>query len=74
MTSFAQILPDLSVLLVEFVYKLVTLCEGPKLDRTTIPEKIPRTLFGYSEFDSDVKVKSVHCGVHGQGNQCDQIV
>eukprot|EP00095_Tigriopus_kingsejongensis_P008606 maker-scaffold460_size165339-snap-gene-0.29 protein:Tk08606 transcript:maker-scaffold460_size165339-snap-gene-0.29-mRNA-1 annotation:"hypothetical protein DAPPUDRAFT_304656" len=50
-----------------FTWGYGILGKGPNLDYSKTPELIPKTLFGYNEFNTEVKVKSVHAGVHTQG-------
>ena len=46
-----------------FVWGYGILGKGPNLEQSIHPTLIPATLFGKNEFNSDVRTKSVYCGV-----------
>ncbi|XP_042288178.1 RCC1-like G exchanging factor-like protein isoform X2 [Thunnus maccoyii] len=47
-----------------FVWGFGILGKGPKLSESSIPEMIPSTLFGKSEFNPSVAVTSIRCGLN----------
>lgn len=47
-----------------FVWGFGILGKGPNLSESSTPEKLPSTLFGQSEFNPDVKVTRIHCGLN----------
>uniref|UniRef100_A0A8C1JYB0 RCC1 like n=1 Tax=Cyprinus carpio TaxID=7962 RepID=A0A8C1JYB0_CYPCA len=47
-----------------FVWGFGILGKGPKLSESAIPERVPATFFGRSEFNPTVKVSSIHCGLN----------
>ncbi|XP_062392118.1 RCC1-like G exchanging factor-like protein [Sardina pilchardus] len=47
-----------------FVWGFGILGKGPNLSESSTPEKLPPTLFGQSEFNPDVKVTRVRCGLN----------
>uniref|UniRef100_A0A8C1YV35 RCC1 like n=1 Tax=Cyprinus carpio TaxID=7962 RepID=A0A8C1YV35_CYPCA len=47
-----------------FVWGFGILGKGPKLSESAIPERVPATLFGRSEFNPTVKVSSIRCGLN----------
>lgn len=47
-----------------FVWGFGILGKGPKADRSDEPTEIPTILFGKNEFQPDVKVVNVICGLH----------
>ena len=49
-----------------FVWGFGILGKGPALEFSRSPVQIPNTLFGRNEFSPDVRVTSVHAGVHIQ--------
>lgn len=46
-----------------FVWGYGILGKGPNLTETAVPEMIPPSLFGWSDFSSDVRVARVRCGL-----------
>uniref|UniRef100_A0A8B9JDU5 RCC1 like n=1 Tax=Astyanax mexicanus TaxID=7994 RepID=A0A8B9JDU5_ASTMX len=46
-----------------FVWGYGILGKGPNLSESEIPEKVPATLFGRSEFSPTVKVSHIRCGL-----------
>jgi hypothetical protein len=46
-----------------FVWGYGILGKGPKLLETAIPEMIPPTLFGLTEFNPEVQVSQIRCGL-----------
>ncbi|EHB17074.1 Williams-Beuren syndrome chromosomal region 16 protein-like protein [Heterocephalus glaber] len=46
-----------------FVWGYGILGKGPKLVETAVPEMIPPTLFGLTEFSPDVQVSRIRCGL-----------
>ncbi|XP_060768745.1 RCC1-like G exchanging factor-like protein [Neoarius graeffei] len=46
-----------------FVWGYGILGKGPNLAESEIPEKVPATLFGKSEFNPTVKVSQIRCGL-----------
>lgn len=47
-----------------FVWGFGILGKGPNLSETSTPEKLPQTLFGQSEFNPDVRVTRIRCGLN----------
>lgn len=47
-----------------FVWGYGILGKGPRLSETETPEQIPPSLFGRTEFDPDIRVKMLRCGLH----------
>ncbi|XP_050965366.1 RCC1-like G exchanging factor-like protein [Labeo rohita] len=47
-----------------FVWGFGILGKGPKLSESAIPERVPATFFGRSEFNPSVKVLSIRCGLN----------
>uniref|UniRef100_A0A672QFL0 Neutrophil cytosolic factor 1-like n=1 Tax=Sinocyclocheilus grahami TaxID=75366 RepID=A0A672QFL0_SINGR len=47
-----------------FVWGFGILGKGPKLSESAIPERVPATFFGRSEFNPTVKVSSIRCGLN----------
>ncbi|XP_065218317.1 RCC1-like G exchanging factor-like protein [Planococcus citri] len=47
-----------------FVWGFGILGKGPDLKQSIIPQQIPETLFGLNQFNSDVFVESIHCGIN----------
>ena len=41
--------------------------KGPKLGHSTVPERIPSTLFGRNEFEPDVYPEKIYCGLSFNG-------
>nr|CAD7418696.1 unnamed protein product [Timema cristinae] len=46
-----------------FVWGYGILGVGPQVDRLKEPTRVPRTLFGWNEYQPDTRVKSVTCGM-----------
>lgn len=46
-----------------FVWGYGILGKGPNLSETALPEMIPPTLFGLTEFNPEVKVSQIRCGL-----------
>lgn len=46
-----------------FVWGYGILGKGPKLMESALPEMIPPTLFGLSQFSPDVQVTHIRCGL-----------
>ncbi|KAJ7411331.1 Williams-Beuren syndrome chromosomal region 16 protein like protein [Willisornis vidua] len=46
-----------------FVWGYGILGKGPNLIETAVPEMIPPSLFGWSDFNSDIRVAHVRCGL-----------
>lgn len=46
-----------------FVWGYGILGKGPNLIETAVPEMIPPSLFGWSDFNPDIRVTHVHCGL-----------
>lgn len=46
-----------------FVWGYGILGKGPRLVETALPERIPPTLFGLTEFNPDVQVSLIRCGL-----------
>lgn len=46
-----------------FVWGYGILGKGPNLTETAVPEMIPPSLFGWSDFSPDVRVARVRCGL-----------
>lgn len=46
-----------------FVWGYGILGKGPNLIETAVPEMIPPSLFGWSDFNPDVRVAHVRCGL-----------
>jgi alpha-tubulin suppressor-like RCC1 family protein len=47
-----------------FVWGYGILGKGPKLEHSAVPEKIPPTLFGSSEFNKNARVVDIQCGLY----------
>lgn len=47
-----------------FVWGFGILGKGPKLLESAVPERVPATFFGRSEFNPSVKVSSIRCGLN----------
>lgn len=47
-----------------FVWGFGILGKGPKLSESAVPERVPATFFGRSEFNPSVKVSSIRCGLN----------
>lgn len=46
-----------------FVWGYGILGKGPNLIETAVPEMIPPSLFGWSDFNPDIRVAHVRCGL-----------
>lgn len=46
-----------------FVWGYGILGKGPNLIETAVPEMIPPSLFGWSDFSPDIRVAHVRCGL-----------
>lgn len=47
-----------------FVWGFGILGKGPNLSESAVPERIPATFFGKSEFNPTVRVSSIRCGLN----------
>lgn len=47
-----------------FVWGFGILGKGPKLMEAAVPEMIPPTLFGFSDFSPDIRVAQIRCGLN----------
>lgn len=47
-----------------FVWGFGILGKGPNLSESAVPEQVPATLFGRTEFNPTVKVSSIRCGLN----------
>lgn len=47
-----------------FVWGFGILGKGPELKQSLVPQQIPMTLFGRNQFNPDVTVESIYCGIN----------